>query len=109
MKDPNLRPAGRGLWPADGIYAVRAAWDADQSVWHDAVASVGVRPTCGGGARLLEIHVFDRDPDLYGRRVCCAFVERLRAEETFATADALKRQMDRDSLAARAALAAADT
>ena len=105
----NVHPGGRGLWPADGIYAVRAAWDKDPSVWHDAVASVGVRPTFGGGARLLEIHVFDRNLDLYGRRVCCAFVERLRAEETFATAEALKFQMDRDSAAARAVLAAADS
>ena len=104
-----MRPGRRGLWPADGIYAVRAAWDKDQSVWHDAVASVGVRPTFGGGARLLEIHVFDRNLDLYGRRVCCAFVERLRAEETFATAEALKLQMDRDSAAARAVLAAAES
>jgi riboflavin kinase / FMN adenylyltransferase len=104
----NVRPGGRGLWPADGIYAVRAAWDKEPSVWHDAVASVGVRPTFGGGARLLEIHVFDRDPDLYGRRVCCGFVERLRAEETFATVEDLKLQMDRDSAAARAALATAE-
>ena len=39
--------------------------------------------------------------------LCCAFIERLRDEETFATVDALKAQMDRDSTAARAALAAA--
>jgi riboflavin kinase/FMN adenylyltransferase len=103
----NVRPGKRGLWPADGIYAVRAAWVADGPLWHDAVASVGVRPTFGGGERLLEIHVFDRDLDLYGRRVCCAFVERLRAEERFATVEALRRQMDRDSATARAALAAA--
>jgi riboflavin kinase/FMN adenylyltransferase len=103
----NLRPGRRGLWPADGIYAVRAAWDLHQPVWHDAVASLGVRPTFGGGERLLEIHVFDQDVDLYGRRLCCAFVERLRAEETFATAAELKAQMARDDAVARAALAGA--
>jgi riboflavin kinase/FMN adenylyltransferase len=103
----NLRPGRRGLWPADGIYAVRAAWTAGRPVWHDAVASLGVRPTFGGGDRLLEIHVFDQDVDLYDRRVCCAFVERLRAEQSFATVEDLKAQMDRDGAAARAALAAA--
>ena len=103
----NLRPGRRGLWPADGIYAVRAAWDTDLPTWHEAVASLGVRPTFGGGERLLEVHVFDRDVDLYGRRVCCAFIERLRAEERFATIEDLKAQMERDSAAARAALAAA--
>jgi riboflavin kinase/FMN adenylyltransferase len=103
----NSRPGRRGLWPADGIYAVRAAWDTDRPTWHDAVASLGVRPTFGGGERLLEIHVFDRDLDLYGRRVWCAFVERLRAEERFATIEDLKAQMARDGIAARAALTAA--
>jgi riboflavin kinase/FMN adenylyltransferase len=103
----NARPGRRGLWPADGIYAVRAAWDGEHPTWHDAVASLGVRPTFGGGERLLEIHVFDRDIDLYGRRVCCAFLERLRAEERFATIEDLKTQMARDGVAARAALAAA--
>jgi riboflavin kinase / FMN adenylyltransferase len=103
----NLRPGPRGLWPADGIYAVRAAWDMHQPVWHDAVASLGVRPTFGGGERLLEIHAFDQDVDLYGRRLCCAFVERLRAEETFATVAELKAQMARDDAVARAALTGA--
>lgn len=103
----NLRPSRRGLWPADGIYAVRASWDTHAPVWHDGVASLGVRPTFGGGERLLEVHLFECDVDLYGRRLCCAFVERLRAEQIFATVEELKAQMDRDSAAARAALAAA--
>ena len=102
----NLRPGRRGLWPANGIYAVRAAWDPRAPDWHDAVASLGVRPTFGGGDRLLEIHLFERDVDLYGRRLCCAFVERLRAEETFDTVEDLKARMDQDSAAARASLAA---
>jgi riboflavin kinase/FMN adenylyltransferase len=104
----NLRPGRRGLWPADGIYAMRAAWPgADGAVWHDAVASLGVRPTFGAGDRLLEVHLFDREVALYGRRLCCAFIERLRAEARFATIADLKAQIDRDCAAARAALAAA--
>jgi riboflavin kinase/FMN adenylyltransferase len=104
----NLRPGRRGLWPADGIYAVRASWrEGARPAWRDAVASLGVRPTFGSGERLLEVHLFGQDVDLYGRRLCCAFVERLRAEATFATVDALKAQIQQDCLAARAALAAA--
>jgi riboflavin kinase / FMN adenylyltransferase len=105
----NLRPGRRGLWPANGIYAVRAAWDTGEPVWYDAVASLGVRPTFGGGERLLEVHVFDHEIDLYGRRLCCAFIERLRAEERFATVAELKAQMERDGAAARAALAMAES
>ena len=103
----NVRPGRRGLWPADGIYAVRAAWQGvDGAVWHDAVASLGVRPTFGAGERLLEVHLFDQEVALYGRRLCCAFIERLRAEARFATIEDLKAQMERDCAAARAALAA---
>ena len=91
----NLRPGPRGLWPANGIYAVRATWGTGKPVWHDAVASLGVRPTFGGGDRLLEIHLFEHE------------VDRLRAETTFATVEDLKAQMNHDSAAARAALAAA--
>ena len=75
--------------------------------WQDAVASLGWRPTFGGGDLRLEVHLFDREIDLYGRRLCCGFVERLRGEETFASAAALRAQMDKDSVAARSILAVA--
>ena len=102
----NLAPGRRGLWPADGIYAVRAAWrGAERPSWRDAVASLGLRPTFHGHDRRLEVHLFDAEVDLYGRRLCCAFVERLRGEERFATIEALKAQMAKDCAAARAALA----
>ena len=104
----NLRPGRRGLWPADGIYAVRAGWsEAGGPAWHDAVASLGLRPTFGGRDRRLEVHVFDREVDLYGSRLCCAFIERLRCEQTFATVDDLKTRIADDCTAARAILAAA--
>jgi riboflavin kinase/FMN adenylyltransferase len=105
----NLRPPKRrALWPQAGIYAVRAGWrEGTATRWQDAVASLGWRPTFGGGDLRLEVHLFDRDIDLYGTRLCCGFVERLRGEETFASAAALKAQMDRDSAAARCVLAAA--
>jgi riboflavin kinase / FMN adenylyltransferase len=105
----NLRPPSRrALWPQAGIYAVRAGWrEGEVMAWQDAVASLGWRPTFGGTDLRLEVHLFDRQIDLYGRRLCCSFIERLRDEESFATVEALKVQMDRDSAAALAALAAA--
>lgn len=104
----NLRPpARRALWPAPGIYAVRARVPDHREDWQDAVASLGWRPTFGGRDLRLEVHLFDRSPDLYGRRLCCAFVERLRPEASFATVDELIAQMAKDCAAARAALARA--
>jgi riboflavin kinase/FMN adenylyltransferase len=102
----NLRPPiGRALWPAPGIYAIRTSWRRGAPEWHDAVASLGVRPTFGGGELLLEAHLLNGAANLYGERLCCAFFERLRDEETFDTARALIEQMDRDGSRAREALA----
>jgi len=102
----NLRPPKPGaLWPAPGIYALQASWRPGVPEWHDAVASLGVRPTFGGGELLLEVHLLDRAADLYDERLCCAFMERLRGEEAFDTVEALVEQMGRDSARAREALA----
>ena len=54
----------------------------------DGVASLGVRPTFGdGGARILEVNLFDVDEDLYGRRLRVEFVRRLRGERRFGSVD----------------------
>jgi riboflavin kinase / FMN adenylyltransferase len=101
-----LPPRRRQLWPPPGIYAVRAGWaDAGRATWHDAVASLGVRPQFDGHDLRLEVHVLDQAPELYGRRLCCAFVERLRGEERFAGIPELQAQMAIDCERARAALA----
>ena len=68
------------------------------------VASLGLRPTVGGREPLLEVHLFDFDGDLYGRRLAVEFVAKLRDEEKFASLDALTAQMHRDAAAARAIL-----
>ncbi|EFL88555.1 bifunctional riboflavin kinase/FAD synthetase [Ahrensia sp. R2A130] len=90
---------------AHGIYAVRLR-RADGSL-HDGVASFGRRPTFDNGAPLLETFVFDFSDDLYGERIEVSLFEHLRGEEKFDSAEALVEQMDRDSEAARKALAAA--
>ena len=69
------------------------------------VASVGTRPTFAGVKPLLEVHIFDFDRDIYGQRIQVEFIERLRCEEKFDTADALIRQMHKDSAQAREILA----
>lgn len=104
----NLRPWG-GQAALEGVFAVRARTvdDAGQGAWRDGVASVGVRPAVGGGEPLIEVHLFDRDEDLYGRRLETRFVKRLRGEEDFPDLDALVVQMKLDEREARAVLAAA--
>ena len=85
-----------------GIYAVRVAVAGKH---HDGVASFGRRPTFDNGAALLEVFLFDFDGELYGQTIDVAFISWIRAEQKFDGAASLTRQMDADSVQARAALA----
>ncbi len=91
--------------PRDGIYAVRVGWGGPHPLAPqrqvDGVASLGVRPTFGVGARVLEVHLFDLDEDLYGQRLRVEFVRRQRGERRFPGPASLIAQMNRDALRAR--------
>ena len=92
--------------PADGIYAVRASWGGPGPLrpTHrlDGVAALGLRPTFEtDGPRTLEVHLFDFEGELYGRRLRVEFIRRQRGERRFRSAAALIRQMDRDAARAR--------
>ncbi len=103
----NLRPvSGQLLWPPAGIYAAKAAWSGpDGREQADAAVSLGFRPTFAGRDLVLEVHLLDRSVDLYGQRLCCAFVERLRDEVAFESIPALQAQMAEDCAQARRILA----
>jgi riboflavin kinase/FMN adenylyltransferase len=88
--------------PIDGIFAARVTGLGGAPL--DGVASVGTRPTIGGGTALLEVLIFDFDRDIYGRYITVHFVKRLREERHFPDLELLKRQMHVDVAAARAAL-----
>jgi riboflavin kinase/FMN adenylyltransferase len=91
-----------------GIYAVRVGrGQGKDQVRFDGVASFGRRPTFDNGAPLLEVFLFDFTGDLYGTVLDVAFIGLIRDELKFDSVEALVRQMDDDSVRARAALAAA--
>ena len=92
--------------PPNGIYAVHVAWGGNDPLkpahTADGVASLGVRPTFGGGGhRLLEVHLLDFDGDLYGETLRVEFMRRQRGEKRFSSAEALVEQMKRDKDRAR--------
>lgn len=89
--------------PVDGIFAVHVEGLGKEP--RDGVASVGCRPTVGGGETLLEVHLFDFDERIYGAYITVRFMARLRSEVKFASLEALRRQMHADAAAAKAALA----
>jgi riboflavin kinase / FMN adenylyltransferase len=86
--------------PKPGIYA--ALCDTDGDVF-PAAAYIGDRPTMGAGFS-VEAHLLDFDGDLYGQRVTLKFIERVRDDQKFDSAEALTRQIEADVSAIRGIL-----
>ncbi len=97
----NLGLPHNRLLPRDGIYAVWADVAGKRAM---AAASLGIRPTFGGGDRRLEAYLLDFSGDLYGDRIRIEFVKRLRDELRFASAADLSAQIASDVEQTRAAL-----
>jgi riboflavin kinase/FMN adenylyltransferase len=98
----NLR-LHRRVSPVAGVFAVRV--HGVDGGTRPGVASVGSRPTVGGGEILLEAHVFDWQGDLYGRYLGVDFVAKLREESKFPDLGALVERMHVDAREARQVLA----
>lgn len=87
--------------PVQGIFAVRVGLGDAPCSW-PGVASLGLRPTVNQVPQpLLEVHLFDFEGDLYGRRMAVEFVARLRDEQKFDGLETLTAQMHRDARQAR--------
>jgi riboflavin kinase/FMN adenylyltransferase len=84
-----------------GIYAVTVNVD---GLTYGGVASFGRRPTFDDGPALLEVYLFDFAGELYGKLAEAAFIDFVRGEEKFDSADALVEQMHRDAARAREVL-----
>ncbi|MBT8057739.1 MAG: bifunctional riboflavin kinase/FAD synthetase [Gammaproteobacteria bacterium] len=88
------------------LTGVLAAWSRiDGGSWRPSVCNLGRRPVVDGRDPLLEVHFFDFDEDIYGKRLDVQFVAKLREETGFDSLDALVEQMKRDDRASRAILA----
>jgi len=83
------------LLPPPGVYAVQMRVGRDPTPL-PGVANLGFRPTFAETDFSIEVHLFDFDGDLYGERVRLAFVDRVRDEQKFDSADALVARIRAD-------------
>ncbi|MCL1905694.1 MAG: bifunctional riboflavin kinase/FAD synthetase, partial [Clostridiales bacterium] len=95
-------PAGKAL-PPWGVYAGRAEC---QGLVYGAVINLGFKPTVGhiSSEPLVEAHLLDAQPKLYGELITVYLECFLRPERRFAGLDELKAQISADTLAARSFL-----
>jgi riboflavin kinase / FMN adenylyltransferase len=91
-------------FPPNGVYVTEARMG---GAVHRGVANLGFRPTVAGekSERLLELHLFDFDREIYGEEMEVRFLRYLRPEQKFADVEALKAQIARDVEQARESFA----
>jgi riboflavin kinase/FMN adenylyltransferase len=94
-------PKGLAL-PPDGVYATVVRWKGRAS---SSASYIGTRPTFDAGERLVEVHLLDERADLYGQEIRVDFVERIRGDLRFETAQELSARIELDVQLARTALA----
>jgi riboflavin kinase/FMN adenylyltransferase len=96
----NVVPREDLACPGHGVYACLADG-------RPAAVSIGVRPTFGTGrAELIEAYILDFDEDIYEQTLTVEFLQRLRGERRFDSAEALIEQMHADVALTRRIVAA---
>ena len=87
-------------FPANGVYFAEAKLE---GVIYPGVVNLGYRPTVDTrkSERILEIHLFDFDHDIYGKDLEVRFIRYLRPETKFESVEALVRQIGLDVKQAR--------
>lgn len=81
------------LVPGNAVYAVTVAYD---NKVFKGMMNIGVRPTINGKSRVIEVHIFDFDKEIYGEKLRINMHATLRNEITFSGLDALKEQLKVD-------------
>ncbi|HEY9193962.1 MAG TPA: bifunctional riboflavin kinase/FAD synthetase [Methyloversatilis sp.] len=90
----NIQLKNRAL-PLAGVFAVTVTGGGLSDA--PGAASVGVRPTLADDLRpTCEVHVLDRNIDLYGRHVSVRFCHKLRDEARYDGLDALRDAIAKD-------------
>ncbi|KUJ72654.1 bifunctional riboflavin kinase/FAD synthetase [Thiomicrospira sp. WB1] len=98
----NLNPK-RMRMPLIGVYTVYVHGLSNGP--QPGIANIGIRPTVKGERPSIEVHLFDWDRDVYGAHVRVEIDQFVRAEQAFASLDALKQQITQDVARARRLLA----
>lgn len=89
----NVRLEPKYLLPCYGVYLVRTFVD---NQFYFGVANVGIKPTFGKYSPLVEIYLFEVEPDLYHKNIRVEFLRFIRPENRFAGPEALRGQIARD-------------
>lgn len=76
--------------PQFGVYACKIAVDGEEC---NGVANIGLKPTFNGNAPLVEVHLFDKSGDFYGKNASVKLLAFIRNEIKFENVELLKKQI----------------
>jgi riboflavin kinase/FMN adenylyltransferase len=92
----NIQPdSTERLVPATGVYAVNISIEGYETTYQG-MMNIGTRPTFEGHQKTLEVNIFEFQNDIYGKRLRVYFLDRIRSEQHFNSADELVNQMKQD-------------
>jgi len=87
------------LIPSDGVYAVKLTVE---GITHHGMMNIGIRPTVSNSQnRVIEVHLFDFNSDIYGKSVTITVCNHLRREQVFSGIEALTEQLKKDEVNSR--------
>lgn len=87
-----------------GVFAVKVRVGRQ---FYNGFCNIGFRPTINtiaGILPLVEVHIFDFEQNIYGRKLTIYFAHKLRDEKKFTTLPALIKQLKKDRTLAKQAL-----
>ncbi len=90
--------------PNNGVYAVKVKGACCNDKTYGGMMNIGVRPTVDGNKKVIEVHIFDFDQDIYEQNLTVLVFDYIRGEEKFNGLDALKVQLNKDKIAAASIL-----
>ncbi|WBU87947.1 bifunctional riboflavin kinase/FAD synthetase [Cellulophaga omnivescoria] len=90
------------LIPKNGVYVVKTKL---HNVTVFGMMNIGYNPTVNGTEQTIEVHFFNFNEDLYGKKIQVDILDRLRDEIKFNSLDDLKNQLTKDQETATSLIA----
>jgi riboflavin kinase/FMN adenylyltransferase len=86
------------LIPSNGVYAVKVKGKSTNGALLAGMMNIGVRPTVDGHKKVIEVHIFDFDQDIYDQELTVFVYEFIRGEQKFNGLEELKNQLAQDKV-----------
>ncbi len=89
----NFLPKKDSIKPKFGVYKAVVLLDKKK---HPAILNFGIKPTFSGIEPLFEVHIFNFDAQIYGKKIVVELLDFVREEKKFNSIEELKNQIAAD-------------